>query len=249
MIRKTNRYELKYVTSVFRAKRFLEDVAPYVRPDPYAGPSGVYRVVSLYYDTPQLHFYRAKREGLKARRKLRLRVYPNGDLGAVRHGMVEIKQRYNQTVQKRRMRLDLATAEDLCAGNFDPSDLGPDEQDLAWEVRAMVSTMQLRPSCVVSYLRQPLEGSRYDPGLRITVDSGLMARIHGLEVAGAARNHLFLDPSYCIVEVKANDRIPRWLASLVASHRLVLRRMGKYCLGVEKTHGIRIRENVLGAST
>jgi SPX domain protein involved in polyphosphate accumulation len=237
VIRRINRFELKYVIDAFQARAFLADLAPFVRADPYADATGCYRVVSLYYDSPQYHFYRAKIEGLKFRRKLRLRIYPPRDGGAVSTGMVEIKQRINQTVQKRRIALDLEAGKVLCAGDSAPADLDPTDEATASEVRAMVTGMQLGPVCVISYLRRPFVGGAYDPGLRITLDTGLSARVHALEVNLEALNHHFLRPDLCVLEVKVNERVPKWLASLLASHDFSVRRVSKYCEGLRRaTH-------------
>jgi len=246
MIRRINRFELKYVIDAFQAREFLKDLRPFVRPDPYAGASGMYRVVSLYFDSPRYHFYRAKKEGLKYRRKLRLRVYPGPDPASVDKGMVEIKQRMNLTVQKRRLHVDLDLGRALCRGEAGPEFLDDTDRATAEEVRSMVQLLSLRPVCVIAYLRKPLVGTVYDPGLRITFDTGVSARAHGLDVTADAQNHLFLSPSLAILEVKVNERVPQWLARLLASHDLSIRRVSKYCSGLEKAFEVKPTETVLG---
>jgi SPX domain protein involved in polyphosphate accumulation len=37
-----------------------------------------------------------------------------------------------------------------------------------------------------------------------------------------------------VMEVKANDRVPLWLANLLARHQCPLRRYSKYCNGVAR---------------
>jgi hypothetical protein len=75
----------------------------------------------------------------------------------------------------------------------------------------------------------------------VTVDSNLMARCHALEVTASARNHRFLPLQFCILEVKFDDRIPRWLASRIRAHHLDLQRVSKYCSGVARTHPLALR--------
>jgi hypothetical protein len=82
----------------------------------------------------------------------------------------------------------------------------------------------------------------YEPGLRITFDTSLKCRMHGLEVTENARNHYFLPPSWCILEVKVNDYIPTWVNSLLAKHGCRLQRVSKYCAGVDTCRSIKIRE-------
>ena len=100
MIKRFNRYELKYVLPVQKSQQIAEDLRAFTRPDAHGEAEG-YRVVSLYYDSPWLDFFWAKIEGIKFRRKVRIRIYPDDLVGG--QAMVEIKQRINRTVQKRRL--------------------------------------------------------------------------------------------------------------------------------------------------
>ncbi|MEU3120556.1 VTC domain-containing protein, partial [Streptomyces albidoflavus] len=97
-----NRFELKYLVPVEQAAQIRDELAERMERDAHS-PVGGYGVWSLYYDTPQLRFYWEKIEGLKFRRKLRIRHY--GDLDGVTDASpvcVEIKQRVNRVTQKRR---------------------------------------------------------------------------------------------------------------------------------------------------
>src|SRR5699024_6183976 len=83
--------------------------------DAYAGPRG-YGVWSVYYDTSRLRFYFEKIEGLKFRRKLRIRRYGETGEAADENSpvSVEIKQRVNRVTQKRRVILPYERALALC---------------------------------------------------------------------------------------------------------------------------------------
>lgn len=156
--------------------------------------------------------------------------------------MVEIKQRVDRTVQKRRIVLPLDLAKDLCAGRIDSDDLAPGDRETADEVRTMISMYRLAPACVVSYSRRAFVGTKYDRGLRITVDSDVSARVHGLDVTLAAANHRIFPADVCILEVKVDERMPGWLASILAAHDLSVRRVSKYCAGLENCARLRGRE-------
>jgi len=234
VIRRFNRYELKYVIHASRVPLLVEDLRHFMEPDAYGDGDGFYRVTSLYYDSPDLAMYRSKVDGLKFRRKLRIRIYPGDDITRVTHGFVEIKQRYNRTVQKRRLRLPLADAEALCAGEFDV-ELLEDGLDriAASEVLYMVRAMHLRPRCVVSYRRRALVGSRYESGMRLTFDALLAGRVHTLQVNEDGSNHLFMPADWLVMEVKVNERIPTWASSVLARHQCRLQRVSKYCAALE----------------
>ena len=229
MIRLFNRYELKYIVDARRYRRLVDDLTQFMIPDAHGDVDGFYRVISLYYDSPQLSGYWSKLDGLKFRRKLRLRIYPGTDIRNVRTGFVEIKQRINRTVQKRRLVLPLAEAERLCAGDEVPSSLDELDTTTANEVAYMVRALQLRPRCIVSYRRRAFMGNRYESGMRLTFDMQLQGRIHALEVNQIAHNNYFLPPDSLVMEVKVNERIPAWMVSLLARHECQIQRVSKYC--------------------
>jgi SPX domain protein involved in polyphosphate accumulation len=239
MIKRFNRYELKYILPIEQCDRIIEDLHDFAHPDSYGGYKG-YRIVSLYYDSPTLDCFWAKIEGLKYRRKIRLRIYPGEDIEATQRGMVEIKQRINRTVQKRRLELSLDEADQLCSGNVQLVDLDLLDQQVASEVQYLVNAMHLQPAGITAYWRRAFVGDLYDAGLRITFDTDLRFRAHALTVNLNADNHLFMSPSLCVMEVKANETIPNWVTSLLARHNCQLHRVSKYCAGMAWVKGIHV---------
>jgi len=235
VIKRFNRYELKYIIPVTAAERIRADLRHVTVPDPYAGENG-YPLISLYYDSPALDFFWNKIEGIKFRRKLRVRIYPANPIEATTHGMVEIKQRINRTVQKRRIYLPLEAAHLLCTRGDTP-DLDLDEADLlvASEIRYMTESMQLLPTCITAYQRSAYMGGENDPGLRITFDTDVRYRTHALTVNETAENFAILPPDWCIMEVKANERVPDWVTSLISRHNCQLHRVSKYCAGIARS--------------
>lgn len=239
MIRRFNRFELKYVLPVSHCALIMEDLRHQIAPDSHGGSEG-YPVVSLYYDSADYDFFWAKIEGLKFRRKVRLRIYPEDDVRKVTTGSVEIKQRINKTVQKRRLELRIEQAEDLCAGKFTPEGLDRMDAQVAHEVTYLSRAMHLRPTAITAYHRRAFEGSHENAGLRVTFDTRVMARINALTVNAAATNRLILPEDWCIMEVKADDRVPEWVTSMLARYNCQLTRISKYCAGVARLRGINV---------
>jgi hypothetical protein len=260
MVRRFNRYELKYVIPVQRSAAIMKDLEGFVVPDPHGGPEG-YRLVSLYYDSPGLDFFWAKVDGLRFRRKLRVRIYPAREIERTSRAMVEIKQRTNRTVQKRRIDLPLEAAEGLAGGLVGLRDLGSLDdldQEVASEVLYLVSAMHLAPSAITAYRRVAYVGSRYESGLRITFDLDLRGRTHALRVNADVDNLPLLSPEWCVLEIKSDDTVPDWVTSLLARHRCQMQRVSKYCAAVAKLSGKHIPvparsqvaiEPALGATT
>jgi SPX domain protein involved in polyphosphate accumulation len=231
------RYELKYIIPVTTAHRVMEDVRKRLPPDRYGGEAG-YRVISLYFDSPALDAFWNKIEGLKFRRKLRQRIYPGADITQAKRGMVEIKERINRTVKKRRLELPLEEGYALCTGGPIPSGLSDMDRAVALEVSYMARGQSLQPTAITSYIRQAFVGEDVNTGVRITFDTDLRARIHALRVEEEARNRLFVPPDWCIMEVKVNEAVPDWIVSMLARHQCPLRRISKYCAGLAALKGL-----------
>src|SRR5688572_30558114 len=157
MIRRFNRYELKYVLPWSKCEAIMDDLRHHIPRDVHGGEAG-YRLVSLYYDSPDYDFFWAKIEGIRFRRKVRLRLYANGDISKATECLVEIKQRINRTVQKRRLVLPIPAAEELVTGRGQPSGLDRLDAQVADEVLYLALAKQLRPAAITAYQRRAFEG-------------------------------------------------------------------------------------------
>jgi hypothetical protein len=194
---------------------------------------GLERISSLYYDTRDLRFYWEKIEGIKFRRKLRIRVY--GEPQSVDDetpAFVEIKQRTNRVTQKRRVNLPYRYALMLCAGLPVPEELGL-RPAFANEVLTMVTALALQPAAVTTYLRRPYIGVDADIGMRITLDHRVCGRRRDLDLSIAATNQFLIPQQLAIVEIKANERVPTWFTDLAAELELTTARISKYCKAIE----------------
>ena len=97
----------------------------------------------------------------------------------------------------------------------------------------MIERLALRPSVGVSYRRIALFGA-FDPELRLTIDSRLMYRPPPVDVARPfSAGPYILDPRVSVLEVKYDNRVPRWLTKLVCRNGLKIVRMSKYCSAVD----------------
>lgn len=232
MIRRFNRFELKYVLHVSRRDALIDELGDSLHRDAHALGDGTYKVTSLYYDSPSLACFWAKLEGIKYRRKVRVRIYDTFADLADSVAMVEIKQRINRTVQKRRLVTTLDAAYALCDQGDRTTWDDTRDAAVAAEVEFLRRSLHLRPTCVITYQRRALVGGAYDPGLRVTFDMDLACRPPDRRLGTGVPTHRFFSPEFCIMEVKVNDAIPIWLSRLLARHGCDLRRISKYCAGV-----------------
>ena len=223
-----NRYEIKYLMPVTAVQALRGELERHLDRDSH-GSDGGYGVWSTYYDTRDLRFYWEKIEGLRFRRKLRIRHY--GDRFTVdddTNVFVEIKQRVNRVTQKRRVSLPYGQALRLC----DRRELVEDGAFLR-EVLELVSRLDLRPVVMTGYQREAFVGRGAEAGLRVTVDQRIRGRDRDFHLATDAENRLAVPARFAVVEFKANERVPYWLTDLAAELNLSVARISKYCQSVE----------------
>ncbi|WP_320066414.1 polyphosphate polymerase domain-containing protein [Micromonospora sp. RTGN7] len=227
-----NRYEIKYLVATTKVAALRRELADRLAPDSHGGTDG-YGVWSVYYDTTDLRFYWEKIEGLRFRRKLRVRHY--GDRSTVDDDTtvyVEIKQRVNRVTQKRRIALPYRAARQLCDERV-MVEHDPSQRAFVEEVLELVSGLDLRPVAMTGYQREAFVGQDADLGLRVTLDQRIRGRDRDFHLGAAAENRLIVPAGLSIVEIKANERVPYWLTDLAARAELSVVRVSKYCQSVE----------------
>ncbi|MFF1321750.1 polyphosphate polymerase domain-containing protein [Streptomyces chartreusis] len=228
-----NRFELKYLVPVEQAAEIRDELAERMDRD-LNSPVGGYGVWSLYYDTPQLRFYWEKIEGLKFRRKLRIRHYGNPD-GVTDESpvCVEIKQRVNRVTQKRRITLPYGGARQLCDGR-EMIEHSPKESAFIQEVLELVVRLNLQPTAITGYQREALVGRNADTGLRVTFDRRIRGRDRDFHFGTPnPENRFTIPPHLSVMEIKVNERTPYWITDLAARRNLNLIRVSKYVQSIE----------------
>jgi SPX domain protein involved in polyphosphate accumulation len=240
VLRRFNRYELKYLIHASQVKDITTDLLHQMAPDRHGDASGSYIITNLYYDSADLHMLRSKLIGSNYRRKLRIRVYGETPNDLAGKAMVEIKQRLGRTTQKRRVVLPLREAYSLCDGesawNFDD----PADVQVVDEVEALVHALQLRPVCTISYRRRAYVGSRFEPGLRVTFDTDLWGAPPTMDLPVSGPSNYLIPRDWSILEIKVDEKVPGWICDLVTKHNCQLRRVSKYCLGMIHLHALQL---------
>jgi hypothetical protein len=230
---KFNRFELKYLISLQQAEQLKTGLKRYLVPDEHGQDNGRYALSSLYYDSPDLRCYRENDDGLKFRRKLRVRRYETNDVFTGESPVfVEVKQRYDRVTQKRRTVLPYREALRLCNDRQIP-DHGSGDRAIVEEIYAFLWQYNLRPASIVRYDRQAFTGTEYDRGLRVTFDTALSFQAHQLHLHEQPLGLPMLPPSSVVMEIKVNERIPYWLTDMIAIHNLQRVGISKYCRSIE----------------
>ena len=195
-MRSVTRKEKKFLLDAVNAAQAEARVASILAADPHNGASG-YPVRSLYFDTPDDRDFWAKIDGLRNRRKVRLRTYgADADFA-----LLELKQKTDDNQHKRGLRVPRADAIALSHGDL--TCLRENQDPLAQELYGIMSTWCYMPRMIVEYDRAAYVVR--ENSTRVTFDK----RVRATE----ANTNLFdpnlamypvIDPFNVILEVKFN---------------------------------------------
>lgn len=230
-----SRREQKYLITKQQYEQLVERIMPRMRYDKY-GVDGKYAVTSLYFDNDDLDIYYETKNKVKYRQKLRLRIYDKTDING--KAFLEIKQKHNDVVNKRRVVLPLAEAyRFLEKGTQEKlaSYQSTNEQVLR-EIDYYKNFYQLRPEMIVSYNRHAFHGIK-DSELRITFDLDLKCRDQDLAVENGPYGERFIDKDLVVLEVKVNDSVPLWLTRHLQDLDCEQRSASKFCTSTERLSG------------
>ena len=185
--------------------------------DAHADSRGVYRVSSLYFDTPGDRALRQKIDGVDRREKFRLRYY--GEEPAFFR--LEKKCKVNGLCGKRSARLGAGAARRLLAGDTDF--LLESGDPLLIEFYSKLRGELLMPRTIVTYAR---EAFVYEPGnVRITIDHDLRTGLASTDFLNAGLWHAPVSDGLAVLEVKYDAFLPE-LARLAV--QLPNRRMSAF---------------------
>ena len=234
------RYEFKYFLSLRRREEVEMEVANFMSYDGHVHDElgQAYHVRSLYFENDLFTHYYEKIDGIRLRRKYRLRTY-----GKVfdKHLPIylEEKNRNLDRVQKYRVRIN-------------PEHLvffyNPLRYDELLELYPGVELVErflfdgikraIQPILLVDYVRRPYV-SDYDMNFRITFDDSLLTTATSLLFPPPSKNWMESIAGYTILEIKFNRRIPAWFHRILQSQNMRRLSFSKFVKGVE-TNGLAI---------
>lgn len=230
--RSFNRFELKYLLQHEMVPDLISSLKEFVYTDVNCVDDLGYHVYSVYCDSPSLTFFWEKIEGIKFRRKVRFRRYGEGE-----NAFLEIKQRMDQTLQKRRTLWPMEQVTRIFnSGSLCDIDDSISEDPIVSETLFLWRYYDLRPNMAISYFRRAFF-SIYEPDLRITFDTRV--RYHACETDISRPFEVgkyVIDPSLVVMEIKFSDSVPLWLCKLVSLYEARKVRLSKYCTAVDREY-------------
>lgn len=234
----TQRYEIKAWIPVGWTSGIRDFCAPFTQLDPHTQKAQqAYTVSSLYFDTPALDFYYEKLDGLKIRRKLRIRFY--NQITQHSNGYLEIKRRYNNLIAKERARMSFSALSEIVQH--------PEKVSLNYEQSLNgglvlskfldnIQRWQTKPTLWVRYDREAFESSA-DPSARLTIDHHVQTRAyHSPDDFFSTERYSLISSDQCLLEFKFNDLMPKWMVQLIEKWCVKPVSVSKYCTAVLLCH-------------
>ncbi|QQS35386.1 MAG: polyphosphate polymerase domain-containing protein [Ignavibacteriales bacterium] len=242
---KPMRYEYKYLVASDKLEEFRNAISPFFRVDEYAEgrTKQEYTVRSIYYDSPNLDDYRDKIEGLKIRKKLRVRAYNEAKPDNL--VFLEVKRKYENHISKNRAPLLYVNLEEVLT-RIDYTDLLLKKRGyLTTEDDAAKFFFHYRnkfsiPVVLVVYDREAYF-SKFDSTLRITFDKNL--RSLPFPTVDDIYNDASLKSAmhgYFVLEIKFYHGYPTWLRKIVGNFGFQRKAVSKYTICSENHDEIKM---------
>ena len=241
------RFELKYLIQEPRAVAVADFVSSYLRPSEHngSGPIRGHPVISLYLDSPDFFFFRQAFTGHKNRMKLRIRFY---DDEWNRPAFLEVKRRVSEVICKDRAMMTREGVRQILSAGWPNQPFFPDtshlvhgkrRQDVNADFWQFSNIGRARGAIYVSYFREIWE-SPVEEELRVTLDREITgSRYDGSGELRVPRTgwrpicyHPYMSPlpkDAVILELKFEERAPRWMLDLVKIFNLHQIPICKYC--------------------
>ncbi len=223
----TARLELKYFVDLETRLRMQAILRSRLLPGEHVDEQGSYPVLSLYYDGEQLPLYLEKLAGIERRMKVRLRTY-GWSFDSTPLWFLEAKHKNDAAIAKRRLA--------VARGRIDP--LRPETWDAfgdsAGPFLQARESLHLVPTVQVWYLREVLVSAADD--LRITWDTCLRALYPGESMSTELlydETRAVIPDTEAVLEIKAAQTLPDWLARLVREGSLMPESISKYVRAVD----------------
>lgn len=234
------RFEYKYNLPVQYLDSLRQDVMPYLVLDLFASqrPNKEYTVHSLYLDSHKLLTFHEKLDGVRIRKKFRIRGY--NQITPESKVFLEIKRKDVEHMDKDRAMLKYYDLEKF----LKTSDLsllissGSSSSIKTENARKFLYYYHyhiLQPAVLINYEREAFE-CKFGSGLRVTFDKNVRAK------KPLGYNNLFSDEGYksalkdqFVLEIKFHQVLPNWLPRVLRKYNIIRESSPKYAMSIFTT--------------
>ena len=192
------RYEDKYFINTFQKDTFLEEISAHIQKDIFPE----YDINNIYYDSKDFKMIKESiNTNTKFKQKLRARSY--GDLTDNSKVFLEIKKKYKQMGEKRRIELQknnilLADDEELF------------NSQIGKEIKNVITAYDVSTKVFISYHREAFSSLDKKP-IRITFDTDIKYRTSDIDINSRKTDSLLKDDGQILLEIKQIGQYPIWL--------------------------------------
>ena len=211
------RYELKYLLDPDQTAFLRKRLEGHMSADQYGKTS----IASLYYDTPTFQLIRTSIEKPLFKEKIRLRSYGLAtDESPV---FLELKRKAFEIVYKRRVQTTIPLVHSFFSGEGDVCAPGQINREIT-TFRDFYKT--LVPACLIISDRT----AYFEPGrdLRLTIDENPRYRTDALTLKKSMEGTSLLEKGWTVLELKVQQAVPLWLASIISEGKITLGSFSKY---------------------
>jgi hypothetical protein len=237
------RLEYKFLVDNNDLERLRKKILPFVELDQFVKEESgnEYTVRSIYFDSAKFNFYHEKIDGIKIRKKLRIRSYDKEEANNL--VFLEIKNKYDNFIGKNRAPIQYHDLNSLLATkafetytltNNGYADCLKDSEKFFHHI----IKDDLKPTILIVYEREAFF-SKFDSSLRITFDKSI--RYYD----NPSMRNLYKDddlqyamPNHFVLELKFNNGYPKWLQDIVQEFGLIRRSVSKYTICIDSSNRI-----------
>lgn len=217
------RQEKKYLLNHIETEQLSYLLDHTLHRDTYSTQQSGYLVRSLYFDTPEDTDFRDKSDGIRDRKKVRIRIYH----AQADNAKLELKEKQGDFQRKRSLLLTRAEAEEMILGNY--SCLSNREDEFAWEMYTLMEANLYRPRCVVEYDRRAWTIQEND--IRITLDGEIRATEGSFDLfAPDIMCYPVSEIGKTVLEVKFNRFLLSYVRDLLEGNRRYQLSASKYSM-------------------
>ena len=227
-----SRYEFKYLIKNKYANIIFNDALNFMDYDKFAIRDNGYLVRSLYFDNSDFDNFFEKVDGIKLRKKFRIRTYD--DVKKIDSPVyLESKGRVEDRVFKKRFKIDSSDL-DCFYYNQDINYLLKKYKNnsLIEEFIFDVFRKNIKPKILIDYKRKPLI-NKHGLYFRLTFDKNLKCKNLNKNLKNIiVGQDLMCKAGYTILEVKFDRSIPLWFHRIIQSYNLTRQSISKFVLGM-----------------
>ena len=228
------RYEFKYILNKKISDQIEKEVLNFMLYDGHVNKelNNKYLVRSLYFENNFSSNFYEKADGMKIRRKYRLRTYSNFFDPKVPI-FFEVKGRISERTYKKRINvknkyLNLFLSQ---SQNFNLLNLYPNNEMI---INFIFDSFRknLKPLILVDYKRRPYI-NKFGLYFRLTFDTNLLSsKANNLFSNDKYSSWLECKAGYTILEVKFDRSIPAWFHRIIQCYNLKRKSVSKFVLGM-----------------